>query len=96
MTPSPIRTLWANWPTLRGMASWVVGAYWGNIVVHDPGPTDWGNVLLVAGAMALPFAERFDTRRHLAQILPELVASSSANGNGDSSSPGDQAEHSER
>lgn len=73
------------------MASWVVGAYWGNIVVHDPGPTDWGNVLLVCGAMALPVAERFDARRHVERIAPALVAGLSSNGIGDSPSPG-QAE----
>ena len=77
------------------MASWLIGAYWGNVVVHDPGPTDWGNVALVFGAMALPVAERFDMRRHVAKIMPELAAVSSANGSDDDSpNPGEQPERS--
>lgn len=55
MTPS------TAWPAIRNVASWAIGVWWGSAhVVGQPGPTDWGDVFLVAAAMALPVAYRAD------------------------------------
>jgi hypothetical protein len=46
---------------VRNVASWAVGVYWGSAhVLGAPGPTDWGDVFLVAACMSLPLAYRAD------------------------------------
>ncbi len=68
------------WPALRNAASWAVGVYWGNQhVLGQPGPTDWGDVVLVAAAMSLPLAYRLDD---LAKTRIRSVAEAAASVNG--------------
>ena len=62
------------WPHLRGVASWIVGVWWGNVVIHDSGPTDWGNVIMVMGCLALPVAQYADELRQRVLPPPEIPA----------------------
>ncbi len=83
MNTQSTRTPWTTaWPALRNAASWAVGVYWGNAhVLGQPGPTDWGDVFLVAAAMSLPLAYRADDLIK-ARIRAETGEPASPNGDG--------------
>lgn len=61
--------------------------YWGQAhVVGHPGPTDWGDVFLVAAAMSLPLAYRLDDLVKN-RIRSSAEAAASVNGSEESTQP---------
>jgi len=82
------QTLSATWPAVRNVASWAVGVYWGTAhVLGAPGPTDWGDVFLVAACMSLPLAYRAD------ELLKSRIKAAAEAGEPASSNGSDEVSH---
>jgi hypothetical protein len=51
------------WPAVRDVASWGLGARWGNSLIESADPADPWKIQLVAMLLGLPFVFRADERR---------------------------------
>lgn len=69
------------WPKVRDVASWGLGAWWGNGLMADPSrATPWAWAI-VAGLMCIPFAARADEMwRRLVERQPQPPPSTHTNG----------------
>lgn len=63
-----LSAMWpAVWSAFRDVASWGLGAYWGNQEMGKEGPADLVRIALVAGLLGLPFVFRADELRSRGQ-----------------------------
>lgn len=53
------------WAAFRDVASWGLGAWWGNQQMTDSGPADPVKIALVAALLGLPFVFRADELRQI-------------------------------
>lgn len=70
----------ARWAQIRDVASWALGAWWGQLIMADPGPADPWKISLVATLLGLPFAFRADALRRGEPERPEVGPGQSMNG----------------
>ena len=66
-----------TWAAVRDVASWGLGAWWGNTIMSNPAPADPWEIAVVAGLLGLPFASHADRLRRRGGPDPP-----SANGQG--------------
>lgn len=74
------------WAAVRDVATWGLGAMWGDKLMDAPGPVDLTKAILVAGMLGLPFVFRADELRRRA-----LGRSSSVDMNGAGPAPQDSS-----